>query len=58
MKQKRPPPFKFIRIPWNAKKLKCPNCGTEERVQNTLLKYRFELCASCRKEVINDAARA
>lgn len=38
----------FVRIPWNAKRLACDNCGESEPVPgDLLLRFRLKTCLSC-----------
>jgi len=47
MKRKRPPPLRYLKPSWNAKRSKCERCGlAEENAERLLL--RLNLCAGCR----------
>jgi len=46
MKRRRPPPVRFIRPSWNAKRSTCEVCGAVEERDERLL-VRLSVCTSC-----------
>jgi hypothetical protein len=49
MKRRRPPPVRFIRPSWNARRSTCDTCGAVEENDGRLL-IRLRTCKSCIEE--------
>jgi hypothetical protein len=46
MKRRRPPPVRFIRPSWNARRSTCDKCGAVEANDGRLL-VRLSTCTAC-----------
>jgi hypothetical protein len=49
MKRRKPPPVRFIRPSWNARRSTCDTCGAVEMSDARLL-IRLRTCTACIKE--------